>query len=98
MEAQDGRFLAAVLRCAGGENASHLSYESALQPELASGIQKLTHLAAHVAEACRGSEDERVSVDEIVQGRDRNVSLLLPGLDGSHLDQDFVRQRFWHLP
>src|SRR5690606_14119820 len=53
----------------GGEDAADLAMELALSPEATSLVQERTHLAGHVAEAGRGTEDNSVVVCQFFRVR-----------------------------
>ena len=88
VEAQDGGFLAAVLRGRAGEDAAHFADQSAFHPQLSRRIQELPHLAADGPETGGRSEEDAVVRHELVHGAHGDMGLLLLGLNRPQLLDD----------
>src|SRR3546814_739097 len=71
MEAEDGAFLAAVLRGARREHAADLADQRALHPQRTRLVEKRAHLAGHVAVARRRAENDRVVIRQVFNCHDR---------------------------
>src|SRR3546814_12274153 len=71
MEAEDGAFLAAVLRGARREHAADLADQRALHPQRTRLVEKRAHLAGHVAVARRRAENDRVVIRQVFTCHDR---------------------------
>src|SRR6185369_618342 len=77
-----------------GKNTADLAYQGPLHPEPAGGIQKLAHLAAHVAETCRRTEDNGIGCRQVIHRGDRYMGHPLLGLHRPHHSQHLVREGF----
>src|SRR5262247_144858 len=111
MEGGDGRFLAAMLGAGTREHAANLADQHPLDPEAAGLVKEVTHLRAHVTEACGRSKDDGIVVGKLVCGRDgrglvqlhgRSVGNLLRYQFGHTLNADFGTRHpastFGHRP
>src|SRR5690606_26481899 len=70
MEAGHRRFVAAA-GAGGDEDAADLADQSALHPEAAGLVEKIAHLAAHVAEPGAGTEDDGIVIGQFGRAGDR---------------------------
>ncbi len=92
VEGRDGGFLPAVLGGGADKHAAHLAHQFALLPQCAGLVEKVAHLAAHIAESRGRAEDHRVIVRQ-VGGLGNGRGLIGLGMDGS---RGFRRHGFGH--
>src|SRR5210317_2043885 len=57
METENRGFLAAMLGCGACKDTANFAHQRTFGPELSGSIQKLAHLAAHVAKTGGGAEN-----------------------------------------
>ena len=98
MEAEDGGFLATVLRGRAGKHAANLADQLALRPQPARGVEELAHLSRHVAEPGQRSEDDRIGFPQIGHRGDRDIGECLLCLHRAHGREHVGRQGLGNAP
>ena len=85
-----------MLGGSGGKDAARFSNQGPFNPQLAGGVEKLTHLPAHIAKPGGSTKEDSVGGGKLLHATDRYAGQILLGLGGPHLGNHLSGQCFRH--